>query len=59
MIIKLWNLILVSIIVSLSTSITIALDIFPAYTATYGAITVLGGYLVYMLVNLGKEEIKL
>jgi hypothetical protein len=55
---KLWNLLLVLLGVSLSASIMIALDIVPMYTAAYGAICMLGGYLVCMLVNLNKEEIK-
>ena len=57
MINKLWNFLLVLLGVSLSASIMIALDTAPVYNVIYGAICMLGGYLVCMFVNSYKEEI--
>jgi len=56
MINKLWNIVLVLIGASLSTAILIAFDILPVYTAIYGAICILGGYLTCMFVNSDKGE---
>jgi len=56
MINKLWNLMLAAIGFSLSATTMVAFDILPVYTAIYGAGTMLGGYVICMLVNLNKEE---
>lgn len=56
MINKLWNIVLVLIGASLSAAILIAFDILPVYTAIYGAICILGGYLTCMFVNSDKGE---
>jgi branched-subunit amino acid ABC-type transport system permease component len=56
MINKLWNILLVLIGASLSTAILIAFDILPVYNAIYGAICMLGGYLICMFVNSDKGE---
>jgi branched-subunit amino acid ABC-type transport system permease component len=55
MINKLWNIVLVLIGVSLSTAILIAFDILPVYNAIYGAICMLGGYVLCMFVNSDKD----
>jgi len=56
MINKLWNIMLAAIGVSLATSIMVSVFGLPMYTAIYGAVTMLGGYVICMLVNLNKEE---